>query len=129
MKNVLKITLYSLSSLYLVLGLLALINPGSEIFLQKFGVIADPNYLAHGSNSLRAVFGGMLFASGFMIILGLRTKNRTWLDAVTLSLSFIILGRVIAIFADGFDPLILPGLLGEVVLAPLLFIAPKKLNF
>jgi len=98
------------------------------MFLMKFGVIPDPSHPAHGLSSLRGLFGGVVFSFGLMIILGYRTLNKTWLDAVALSLVLLVLGRVIGLFTDGLEPLSLPGFITEVVTIPVLLYAGKTLK-
>ncbi len=107
---------------------MALIAPTGEIFLMKFGVIPDPSHPAHGLSSLRGVFGGVIFSFGIMIFLGYKTLNRTWFDAVTLSMGLLVVGRIIALFVNGFDPLSLAGFMGEAVTIPALLYAAKRLK-
>jgi hypothetical protein len=127
MKNSIKIYLYIIGVLFLMLGSMSFIDPTGEMFVMKFGVIPDPSHPAHGLNSLRGVFGGVIFSFGVMIILGYKTLNRTWFDAVALSMGLLVLGRVIALFVDGFDPLSLGGFIGEAITIPVLLYAGKSL--
>lgn len=118
---------YLIAVSFLMLGTLSYVAPTGEMFLMKFGVIPDPSNPLHGLNSLRGMFGGVIFSFGVMIFLAYKTLNRTWLDAVTLSMALLVLGRVIAFFADGYDPLSLAGLIGELVTIPVLIYAGKIL--
>lgn len=127
MHKVIKIYLYLIAALFLMLGLMSFIDPLGEMFVMKFGVVPDPSHPAHGLNSLRGLFGGVIFSFGVMIILGYQTVNRTWFDAVALSMGLLVLGRIIAIFADGFDPLSLAGFIGEAVTIPVLLYARNNL--
>lgn len=126
--NTIKGYLYFIAALFLMLGTMAIIAPTGEIFVMKFGVIPDPAHPAHGLSSLRGLFGGVIFSFGVMIILGYKTLNRTWLDAVTLSMALLVLGRVVALFVDGFDPLSLAGFIGEAVTIPALLYVAKNLK-
>mgnify|MGYP000417928590 CR=1 FL=1 len=128
MKKTMKIYLYLISFLFLFLGAISFIDPTGEMFVMKFGVIPDPSHPAHGLNSLRGFFGGAIFSFGVMIILGYRTLNKTWFDAVALSMALLIFGRVIAFIIDGFDPLSLGGFIGEVITIPVLLYAGKTLK-
>lgn len=128
MKNSIKIYLYIIGVLFLMLGSMSFIDPTGEMFVMKFGVIPDPSHPAHGLNSLRGLFGGVIFSFGVMIFLGYKTLNKTWFDAVTLSMALLVLGRIVALFIDGFDPLSLPGFMGEAVTIPALLYAGKTLK-
>ena len=126
--RLIKVYLYFIAALFLMIGAMAFIAPTGEMFVMKFGVIPDPTHSAHGLNSLRGLFGGVVFSFGIMILLGYKTLNRTWFDAVTLSMGLLILGRVLALLVDGFDPLSLAGFIGEVVTIPALLYGAKHLK-
>ena len=57
-----------------------------------------------------------------------KTLNRTWFDAVALSMALLLFGRIFAFFVDGFDPLFVAGLIGEAVTIPVLLFAGKSLK-
>ncbi len=107
---------------------MAFIAPSGEMFVMKFGVIPDPTHPAHGLTSLRGLFGGVIFSFGIMIILGYKTLNRTWFDAVTLSMGLLVVGRITTLLVDGFDPLSLPGFIGDVVTIPAFLYAAQHLK-
>ena len=123
-----KVYLYFIAALFLTLGAMAFIAPSGEMFVMKFGVIPDPTHPAHGLTSLRGLFGGVIFSFGIMIILGYKTLNRTWFDAVTLSMGLLVVGRIITLLVDGFDPLSLPGFIGDVVTIPAFLYAAQHLK-
>jgi hypothetical protein len=127
MVSLAKAYVYLIAVAFLMLGELSYIAPTGEMFVMKFGVIPDPSSPAHGLNSMRGMFGGVLFSFGVMIILAYKTLNRVWLDAVTLSMGLLVLGRVIAFFVDGFDALSIGGFIGELVTIPVLLYAGKGL--
>ena len=126
--RVIKVYLYLIAALFLTLGAMAFIAPSGEMFVMKFGVIPDPTHPAHGLTSLRGLFGGVIFSFGIMIILGYKTLNRTWFDAVTLSMGLLVVGRIITLLVDGFDPLSLPGFIGDVVTIPAFLYAAQHLK-
>ena len=126
--RVIKVYLYLIAALFLTLGAMAFIAPSGELFVMKFGVIPDPTHPAHGLTSLRGLFGGVIFSFGIMIILGYKTLNRTWFDAVTLSMGLLVVGRIITLLVDGFDPLSLPGFIGDVVTIPAFLYAAQHLK-
>ncbi len=95
------------------------------MFLMKFDAIPDPSHPAHGLSSLRGLFGGVVFSFRLMIFLGYKTLNKTWFDAVVLSMVLLVLGRVIGLFTDGLEPLSLPGFISEVMTIPVLLYAGK----
>lgn len=128
MKKATKIYLIFISFLFLMLGAMSFIDPAGEMFVMKFGIIPDPAHPAHGLNSLRGFFAGAIFSFGLMVLLGYKTLNRTWFDAVALSMALVVFGRIFALFVDGFDPLFLPGLIGEAVTIPVLLYAAKSLK-
>lgn len=123
-----KVYLYFIAALFLTLGAMAFIAPSGEMFVMKFGVIPDPTHPAHGLTSLRGLFGGVIFSFGIMIILSYKTLNRTWFDAVTLSMGLLVVGRIITLLVDGFDPLSLPGFIGDVVTIPAFLYAAQHLK-
>lgn len=123
-----KVYLYLIAALFLTLGAMAFIAPSGEMFVMKFGVIPDPTHPAHGLTSLRGLFGGVIFSFGIMIILGYKTLNRTWFDAVTLSMGLLVVGRITTLLVDGFDPLSLPGFIGDVVTIPAFLYAAQHLK-
>lgn len=128
MNKAIKVYLIFISLLFLMLGAMSFIDPAGEMFVMKFGVIPDPAHTAHGLNSLRGLVGGAVFSYGLMILLGYMSSNRTWFDVLALSMALIVFGRIIGFFIDGYDPLSLPGLIGEVHIIPVLLYAAKNLK-
>lgn len=128
MKKATKIYLNIISLLLLMLGAMSFFDPTGEMFVMKFGIIPDPAHPVHGLNTLRGFFAGAICSFGLMILLGYKTLNRAWFDAVALMMALVIFGRIFAFFVDGFDPLSLAGLIGEAVTIPVLLYAGKSLK-
>jgi prolipoprotein diacylglyceryltransferase len=79
-----------------------------------------------GSNTIRGVIGGLLLGSGFMMIIGVLTKNSTWFIATILMMAVVIFGRIISIIADGWSNDFIVPLVAETVIIAVCFLAHKK---
>ena len=123
MKNVIKILLVISSIPLFVLGVKAMFAP--MITLELFDL--DPRGV-FGMNNIRADLGGMLIASGLMIVIGLWRQNHTWFLATILLMSTLLFGRIISFIADGWTSAAIPAVVVEIVVIGVLFLANSKLT-
>ena len=63
-----------------------------------------------------------------MLLMGLRTKNKTWYQSALLLVSVILFGRIYSIVVDGWADALLPPIVVEVFLIVVLYFASKQLE-
>lgn len=81
-----------------------------------------------GLSTIRSVIGGFFIASVAMLAFGLLTGETIGFLAVALLLGVIAFGRIVGIFADGFDKAVIPPLVVEIVIAAVLITAYLQLT-
>ncbi len=81
-----------------------------------------------GMNNIRADLGGMLIASGLMILIGLWRQNHTWFFATILMMGILLVGRIVSFIVDGWTPAMIPAVVVEIVVIGVLFLASSKLT-
>ncbi|MBA0883762.1 DUF4345 family protein [Flavobacterium undicola] len=79
-------------------------------------------------NTFRGAISGTLIGIGLMLLMGLRTKNKTWYQSALLLVSVILFGRIYSIIVDGWADALMPPIVVEVFLVVVLYFASKQLN-
>lgn len=79
-------------------------------------------------NTFRGAISGTLIGIGLMLLMGLRTKNKTWYQSSLLLISVILFGRIYSIVVDGWTDALLPPMVVEVFLMVVLYFASKQLD-
>lgn len=79
-------------------------------------------------NTFRGPISGTLIGIGLMLLMGLRTKNKTWYQSSLLLISVILFGRIYSIVVDGWSDALMPPIVVEVFLIVVLYFASKKLD-
>ena len=82
---------------------------------------------AAGLNSIRSMIAGPIVAGIGLLIFGLATGQTLSFLIVAIIVSVTIFGRIVGIFADGFDREIVPPLITEAVIVAILFTAYSQL--
>ncbi|HEX7869830.1 MAG TPA: DUF4345 family protein, partial [Chryseobacterium sp.] len=67
-------------------------------------------------NTFRGPISGTLIGIGLMLLMGLRTKNKTWYQSSLLLISVILFGRIYSIVVDGWSDALMPPIVVEVFL-------------
>lgn len=80
-----------------------------------------------GVSTIRSVIGGLFIASVVMLVYGLVAGQTLGFVAVALVLGVVAFGRVVGLFADGFDKAVVPPLLVEAVIITVLLTAYVQL--
>ncbi len=79
-------------------------------------------------NTFRGPISGTLIGIGLMLLMGLRTKNKTWYQSSLLLISVILFGRIYSIVVDGWSDALMPPIVVEVFLIVVLYFASKQLD-
>lgn len=79
----------------------------------------------YGYNTIRSDIGGLLIASGLLIIVGLLRRNTTWFLAAAVVMGVLLLGRAVSFAADGVTPAAVPAIVVEVVVTAVMLIAHR----
>lgn len=79
-------------------------------------------------NTFRGPISGTLIGIGLMLLMGLRTKNKTWYQSSLLLISVILFGRIYSIIVDGWSDALMPPIVVEVFLIVVLYFASKQLD-
>lgn len=79
-------------------------------------------------NTFRGPISGTLIGIGLMLLMGLRTKNKTWYQSSLLLISVILFGRIYSIVVDGWADALMPPIVVEVFLIVVLYFASKQLD-
>lgn len=80
-----------------------------------------------GLNTVRSVMGGLFLGCVSLIVYGLLTGLTLGFIAVAIILGAIALGRVVGLFADGFDKGVVPPLIVELVIVGVLLFGHSEL--
>lgn len=83
---------------------------------------------APGLSTIRSVIGGLFLACVAMLVLGLTTGQTLGFVAVAILMGVVAFGRVVGIFADGFDKAVVPPLVVELVIIAVLVAAYQNLT-
>ena len=79
-------------------------------------------------NTFRGPISGTLIGIGLMLLMGLRTKNKTWYQSSLLLISVILFGRIYSIVVDGWSDALMSPIVVEVFLIVVLYFASKQLD-
>lgn len=82
---------------------------------------------AAGLSTIRSVIGGLFLASVAMLAIGLTTGQTLGFLAVAILLGVVAFGRIVGIVLDGFDKVVVPPLLVELVIIGVLVTAHHQL--
>jgi ribonuclease Z len=107
-----------LGVLFLNLGIGFMVFP--DILSTAFFVY--PAY-AQGLNAIRGDFGGLFLGMSFFCLLGAATSKGRWLMVPIIFLVFIIIGRSVSLFLDGFSAAGAQSVLAEIVFITILMAA------
>lgn len=100
MENVWKIGVGLLAFLFTINGLVMMFAP--ETGMSNLGLtVADMDDAALGLNTVRGDLGGFFLGGAILAIWGI-LKNPTYLMALAIVISVVMLGRIIGIATDGF---------------------------
>ena len=100
MENVWKIGVALLAFLFTVNGLVMMFAP--ETGMSNLGLtVSDMDDAALGLNTVRGDLGGFFLGGAILALWGI-LKNPTYLMALAIVISVVMLGRVIGIATDGF---------------------------
>lgn len=75
---------------------------------------------AVGYSTIRSVAGGLFLASFGMIAYGLATGQTESYLAVALLMAAVVAGRIVGLFADGFDKSVVPPIIVELIIIAVL---------
>ena len=67
-------------------------------------------------NTIRGFLGGLFIGSSVVLATGLVTGNTTFLLAVAMTMSVVVVGRVVGIIVDGFDKKVVFPLVAEMLM-------------
>ena len=79
----------------------------------------------YGFNTIRASIGGLFLTGSSLMLMGMWTKNRTWLHAALLMVSIVFAGRIFSLWVDGWTTVAIPALVIEVFIIGVLVVASK----
>ena len=105
------------------LGMTSMFAPGKMV--GNFAI--EPQGIP-GYSTIRSVIGGLFLSSVALLITGLLSGQTLFFVVVTTILGAVALGRVVSLFADGFDKAVLPPLLVEIVMISILLTAHTQLS-
>ncbi|MEM7372398.1 MAG: DUF4345 family protein [Bacteroidota bacterium] len=114
-----------------LIGLFILINGVMFMFNPEFGMNLSHLSASNtfGISTVRAIIGGSMLATGLLTLLAIVTSKSDLLHSAVVILLAWTLGRVISLFADGFDKeVFIGGILISLLMAVLLTISHKVLS-
>lgn len=122
MKIVVRVLVWLLAAANLAWGAAALLFSSWAA-----GVLALTPQEAHASGEIRAVFGGLVFVMGALMVAALvRPERVAWLTALAYLFVGLVVGRVISLALDGPGTYTLVAICGEGLGALLLFLEARN---
>ena len=83
---------------------------------------------AVGLNTIRGFLGGLFIGCSIVLATGLVTGNTTFILAVAMIMSVVVVGRFVGIAVDGFDKQVVFPLVVELVMVTILLVAHTQLG-
>lgn len=80
---------------------------------------------ALGLNSMRGLMGGLMLASGGMVVMGFVRRNTEWFLAFAFVMAVVSVGRIVGLAADGVDSASVRPLVIELLLVALAVLAHR----
>ena len=117
-------TLVGVSALFLFsLGTRTMFAPKSMV-----GILSVEPMESAGLNTIRGFLGGLFIGSSIVLAIGLTTDNMTFVLAVAVTMSVVVVGRLLGIAIDGYDKKILFPLVAELVMVTIFITAYTQLG-